>query len=73
MTVLLTKNTANNTIYGVQELQTFYKHSMELHLMELHSLNCCLNTYANAYACYEKYSKYYYVYCARISHFFIII
>ena len=28
---------------------------------------------ANAYDCYEKYSKKYYVYCARITHSFIII
>ena len=49
---------------------------MEVHSMELHSLNCCLSTRlklnmniiflytlkidkssANAYACYDKYSK----------------
>ena len=27
----------------------------------------------NAYACYEKCGKKYYVYCARITHFFINI
>ena len=30
------KNIANNTMYIVQELYTFYKHSMELHLTELY-------------------------------------
>ena len=28
---------------------------------------------ANAYACYERYSKYYYVYYARTTQFFINI
>ena len=31
------KNTTNNTMYIVQELHTFYNHSMGLHLKELHS------------------------------------
>ena len=39
MTVRVTKNTANNTMYGVQEPHTFYKHPMDLSL-----INCCLNT-----------------------------
>ena len=31
------KNATNNTMYIVQELHTFYNHSMGLHLKELHS------------------------------------
>ena len=30
------KNTTNNTIYTMQELHNFYKHSKELYLMELY-------------------------------------
>ena len=44
MSVLVNKNTANNTIYDAQELHNFYKHAMELNLLELHSINYCLNT-----------------------------
>ena len=44
MTMLATKNIANNTIYGLQEPHSFYKHSVELPPMELHLINCCLNT-----------------------------
>ena len=32
MPMLVIKNTTNNTIYTMQELHTFYKHSVELHL-----------------------------------------
>ena len=35
MHMLVMKNTANNTMYSVQEPHTFYKHSMELHSMKL--------------------------------------
>ena len=69
MTVLVTKNAANNTMYGVQQPHTFFINIQ---------WNCpCLNTRiklrtniifsslptkidkstANAYACYEKYGK----------------
>ena len=34
MHMLVMKNTANNTVYIVQELHAFYKNSIELHLME---------------------------------------
>ena len=32
MNMLVIKNTNNNTTYTMQELHTFYEHSMELHL-----------------------------------------
>ena len=48
MTVLVTKNTTNNTTYSVQEPRTFYNHSMELYLefhyksFHFHQYFCCV-------------------------------
>ena len=36
--MLVVKNTTNNTMYAMQELHIFLKHSRELHLRELHSM-----------------------------------
>ena len=36
MHMLAIKNTANNTIYTIQALHTFYKHIMKLNLMTLY-------------------------------------
>ena len=54
-------------------------HLIELHSMKLHLINCCFNIFsfqvpmkntAYAYTYYEKNNKQYYVHCTRTTSFF---
>ena len=61
------KNTTNNTIYTVQELHIFYKHSMELHLMKLHLMGLHPKFHHKAF----HFHQYFYYIPQVIYHYFI--